>query len=100
MERGAEGARDLWTGAAVAAAGSVWNGPAARGRAVAAAGEERAPHPAAAVGAEGTAAGGTPAGRRGHRAVPPGAVRPAGAGKMLRLLRTIEIGSRKHLRAW
>ena len=56
-------------------------GPAARGRAVAAAGEERAPHPAAAVGEKGTVAGGTPAGRRGHRAVPPGAARPAGAGK-------------------
>ena len=79
---------------------TVFMSPAARGRAVAAAGEERAPHPAAAVGEKGTVAGGTPAGRRGHRAVPPGAVRPAGAGKMLRLLRTIEIGSRKHLWAW
>ena len=60
---------------------TVFMSPAARGRAVAAAGEERAPHPAAAVGEKGTVAGGTPAGRRGHRAVPPGAARPAGAGK-------------------
>ena len=58
-----------------------FTGPAARGRALAAAGEGRAPYPAAAVGTEGTVAGGTPAGRRGHRAVLHGAVRPAGAAK-------------------
>jgi len=37
-------------------------GPAARGRAAAAAGEGRAPHPAATVGEKGTMAGGKPAG--------------------------------------
>ena len=41
---------------------TVFMSPAARGRAAAAAGEERAPHPAATVGEKGTMAGGKPAG--------------------------------------